>query len=168
MDERSKQSQRGTVSAGAHRAGLTQDHRVSDIIREVMSPCPRALNPDATVLEAAEVMRRDDIGDVLVMADADRVLMGILTDRDIVVRALAEGRDPARTRVGDVCSRQVVTVGPEDSVGHAVRVMREKAIRRIPVVDGSQVVGILTLGDIAVERDSRTALADVSAAPPNT
>ena len=168
MDERSKRSQKGTVSAGAHRAGLTQDHRVSDIIREVMSPCPRALNPDATVLEAAEVMRRDDIGDVLVMADADRALVGILTDRDIVVRALAEGRDPAQTRVGDVCSRQVVTVGPEDSVGHAVRVMREKAIRRIPVVDGSQVVGILTLGDIAVERDSRTALADVSAAPPNT
>ena len=168
MDERSKRSQTGTVSAGAHRAGLTQDHRVSDIIREVMSPCPRALNPDATVLEAAEVMRRDDIGDVLVMADADRALVGILTDRDIVVRALAEGRDPAQTRVGDVCSRQVVTVGPEDSVGHAVRVMREKAIRRIPVVDGSQVVGILTLGDIAVERDSRTALADVSAAPPKT
>ena len=134
MDERSKRSQKGTVSAGAHRAGLTQDHRVSDIIREVMSPCPRALNPDATVLEAAEVMRRDDIGDVLVMADADRALVGILTDRDIVVRALAEGRDPAQTRVGDVCSRQVVTVGPEDSVGHAVRVMREKAIRRIPVV----------------------------------
>jgi CBS domain-containing protein len=105
---------------------------------------------------------------VLVMADDDRVLVGILTDRDIVVRALAEGRDPAQTRVGDVCSRQVITVGPEDSVGHAVRVMREKAIRRIPVVDGSQVVGMLTLGDIAVKRDSRTALADISAAPPST
>ena len=168
MDERAKRSETGTVSAGgAHRAGLTQDHRVSDIIRDVMSPRPRALNLDATVLEAAEVMRRNDIGDVLVMADDDRVLVGILTDRDIVVRALAEGRDPAQTRVGDVCSRQVITVGPEDSVGHAVRVMREKAIRRIPVVDGGQVVGMLTLGDIAVERDSRTALADISAAPPN-
>jgi hypothetical protein len=66
-----RRSQTGTESAGAHRAGLTQDHRVSDIIREVMSPYPRALNPDATVLEAAEVMRRDDIGDVRVMAEAD-------------------------------------------------------------------------------------------------
>ena len=167
MDEQWNRSETGTAG-GAHRAGLTQDHRVSDVIREVMSPCPRALNLDATVLEAAEVMRRDDIGAVLVLADDDRVLVGILTDRDIVVRGLAEGRDPAQTRIGDVCSRQVVTVGPEDSVGHAVRVMREKAIRRIPVVDGSQVVGMLTLGDIAVERDSRTALADISAAPPNT
>ena len=169
MDEQLTRNEPGTESAGgAHRAGLTQDHRVSDIIRDVMSQCPRALNRDATVLEAAEVMRREDIGDVLVMADDDRVLVGILTDRDIVVRALAEGRDPAKTRIGDVCSQQVVTVGPEDSVGHAVRVMREKAVRRIPVVDGSQVVGMLTLGDIAVERDSRTGLADISAAPPNT
>ena len=169
MDERSKGSEIGTVRAGgAHRAGLTQDHRVSDTIRDVMSPGPRMLSPDATVLEAAEVMRRDDIGDVLVMAEDGRVLVGILTDRDIVVRALAEGRDPAQTRVGDVCSRELTTVRPEDSVGHAVRVMREKAIRRIPVVDGDQVVGMLTLGDIAVERDSRTALADISAAPPNT
>ena len=169
MDERSKPGETGEASVGgAHRAGLTQDHRVSDIVRDVMRPCPRALNSDATVLEAAEVMRRDDIGDVLVMADDDRVLAGILTDRDIVVRALAEGRDPAQTRIGDVCSQQVVTVGPEDSVGHALRVMHEKAVRRIPVVNGSQVVGMLTLGDIAVERDSRTALADISAAPPNT
>ena len=168
MDERSKRSETGTVSGRACRAGLTQDHRVSDIIRDVMSPCPRALNRDATVLEAAEVMRRDDIGAVLVLADDDRLLLGILTDRDIVVRTLADSRDPAQTRIGDVCSRELITIGPEDSVGHAVRVMREKAIRRLPVVDGSQVVGMLTLGDIAVERDSRTALADLSAALPNT
>lgn len=168
MDERSKRNQTGTVSAGAHRAGLTQDHRVSDIIREVMSPCPRALSPDATVLEAAEVMRRDDIGDVLVMADDNRRLVGILTDRDIVVRALAEGRDPAQTRIGDVCSQDVVTISPDESVGTAVRIMREKAIRRVPVADDREVVGMLTIGDIAVERDSRTALADISAAQPNT
>jgi CBS domain-containing protein len=169
MDEQRNRGESQAMPAGeAHRAGLTQDPRVSDVIRDVMSPCPRALSPDATVVEAAELMRREDIGDVLVMADDDRVLVGILTDRDIVVRALAEGRDPAQTRIADVCSRDVITIGPDESVGQAVRLMREKAIRRIPVADDRQVVGMLTIGDIAVERDSRTALADISAARPNT
>ena len=148
------------------RAGRTQDHPVNDTIRDVMSPRPRALSADAMVSDAAEVMRRDDIGDVVVLEE-DR-LYGILTDRDIVVRVLADGRDPAQTRIGDVCTREVATIGPEDSVGQAVRLMRDRAIRRLPVTEGTEVVGILTIGDIAVERDSRTALADISAAPPNT
>lgn len=148
------------------RAGRTQDHVVSDTVRDVMSPQPRILSPEATILEAAEVMRREDIGDVIV-AQPDR-LQGILTDRDIVVRVLAEGRDPSQTRVGEVCSRDLVTIAPEESVGKAVRLMRDKAVRRLPVVEGDGIVGMLTLGDIAVERDSRTALADISAARPNT
>ena len=147
------------------RAGLTQDHRVSDLVRDVMSR-PRMLRAEATISEAAEVMRREDIGDVIVV-DADR-LYGMLTDRDIVVRVLAEGQDPSQTRIGDVCSRELTTISPEESVGQAVRLMREKAIRRLPVVEHDKVVGMLTIGDIAVERDSRTALADISAAPPNT
>ena len=148
------------------RAGRTQDHRVSDTIRDVMSPIPMGLTVDGTVSDAAELMLREDIGDVIVLEE-DR-LYGILTDRDIVVRVIAEGRDPAQTRVGDVCSRELTTVAPDGSVGQALRLMREKAIRRLPVVEGDDVVGILTIGDIAVERDSRTALADISAAPPNT
>lgn len=148
------------------RAGLTQDHRVSDLVRDVMSPRPRMLRAEAAISEAAEVMRREDIGDVIVV-DADR-LHGMLTDRDIVVRVLAEGQDPSQTRIGDVCSRELTTISPEESVGQAVRLMREKAIRRLPVVEHDEVVGMLTIGDIAVERDSRTALADISAAPPNT
>ena len=121
---------------------------------------------DAMISDAAEVMLREDIGDVIVLEE-DR-LYGILTDRDIVVRVVAERRDPCQTRLGDVCSRQLTTIGPDDSVGQALRLMREKAIRRLPVVEASEVVGILTIGDIAVERDSRSALADISAAPPNT
>ena len=78
-----------------------------------------------------------------------------------MVRVIAEGRDASQTRIGEICSRELTMIGPEDSVGQAVRLMREKAIRRLPVV------GMLTLGDIAVDRDSRTALADISAAPPN-
>ena len=154
-------------TSGAFRAGLTQDHRVSDIVRDMMNPCPRILAPDATLVDAALVMRREDIGDVLVCEEGDR-LLGIVTDRDIVVRALAEGRDPAETGVAEVCSRDLVTIEPSDSVGGAVRLMREKAIRRIPVTEDGRVVGMLTIGDIAVERDSRTALADISAAPPNS
>ena len=96
-------------------------------------------------------MRREDIGDVLVCEEGDR-LLGIVTDRDIVVRALAEGRDPAETRVAEVCSRDLVTIEPGDSVGGAVRLMREKAIRPIPVNGDGRVVGVLTIGDIAVER----------------
>jgi CBS domain-containing protein len=148
------------------RAGRTQDHTVSDTIRDVMRPTPRGLTVDAMISDAAEVMLREDIGDVIVL-DEDR-LYGILTDRDIVVRVVAERRDPCQTRLGDVCSRQLTTIGPDDSVGQALRLMREKAIRRLPVVEASEVVGILTIGDIAVERDSRSALADISAAPPNT
>ena len=167
MTEGADRKDREMETSGAFRAGLTQDHRVSDIVRDVMSPCPRILGPDATLMDAALVMRREDIGDVLVCKEGDQ-LLGIVTDRDIVVRALAEGRDPAGTRVAEVCSRDLVTIEPGDSVGGAVRLMREKAIRRIPVTEDGRVVGVLTIGDIAVERDSRTALADISAAPPNS
>ena len=148
------------------RAGRTQDHTVSDTIRDVMSPIPQGLGVDATVSDAAELMFREDIGDVIVLEEGR--LYGILTDRDIVVRVVAEGREPSQTRIGDVCSRELTTVAPDGSVGQALRLMREKAIRRLPVVEADEVVGILTIGDIAVERDSRTALADISAAPPNS
>jgi CBS domain-containing protein len=110
-------------------------------------------------------MREHDIGDVVVLED--RRLGGILTDRDIVVRALAEGRDPEKTKVGDICSRDLTTVSPTDSVGYAVRLMRAKAIRRLPVVEEGQVVGIVSLGDMAIEKDRRSVLGEISAAPPN-
>ena len=139
---------------------------MNDDIRDVMSPRPKVLTADATVAEAAEMMRQEDIGDVLVVSE-DR-LYGILTDRDIVVRALAEGRDPSQTRIGDICSRELTTVAPDDGVGHAVRLMRKKAIRRLPVAEDGEVIGMLTIGDVAVDRDARSALEDISAAPPNT
>ena len=83
-------------------------------------------------------------------------------------RALAEGADPNTTAVGDICSRELTTLKPTDSVGQAVRLMREKAVRRLPVVeDTGWVVGIVSIGDLAVDRDRRSALADISAAPPN-
>ena len=134
-------------------------------IREVMTPNPKTLAQSATIMEAACAMRDNDIGDVVVL-DNGR-LCGILTDRDIVVRALAAGCDPNRTSVGEICSRALVTLAPDDSTGQAVRVMREHAIRRLPIEERGRVVGIVTLGDMAVDVDRRSALADISAAPPN-
>jgi CBS domain-containing protein len=134
-------------------------------IGEVMTPNPKTLAQSATIMEAACAMRDNDIGDVVVL-DNGR-LCGILTDRDIVVRALAAGCDPNRTSVGEICSRALVTLAPDDSTGQAVRVMREHAIRRLPIEDRGRVVGIVTLGDVAVDADRRSALADISAAPPN-
>jgi len=139
---------------------------MNDNIQDVMTDSPCAVNLTASIAAAARAMRENDIGDIIVL-DGDR-LYGILTDRDIVVRGLAEDKDPGTTAVGEICSREITTVRPTDSVGSAVRLMRERALRRLPVVDaGGIVVGIVSLGDLAVERDPRSALADISAAPPN-
>jgi CBS domain-containing protein len=134
-------------------------------IQDVMTPNPTALDASTTVQEAARAMRDQGIGDVIV-CEGD-TMCGILTDRDIVVRALAEGRDPQSTKIGEICSRDVTTVAPDETVEAAIGMMREKALRRIPVVDGGRAVGIVTIGDLAIERDADSALADISAAPPN-
>ncbi|MEU6524396.1 CBS domain-containing protein [Streptomyces sp. NPDC046924] len=136
-------------------------------IRDVMSSGTAAVEPMTTVARAARLMREQDIGDVLVTYDCD--LFGVLTDRDIVVRALAEGLDPAATSVGSVCTRPpVVTLTPDDSTEHAVELMRRYAVRRLPVVErGGCPVGIVSLGDLATAEDPHSALADVSRAAPN-
>jgi len=145
---------------------MRQSIRISQSIRDVMTPNPCAISPNASVLDAAQIMRGNDIGDVIVLED-DR-LFGILTDRDIVVRVLAEGGDAETTPVGEICSRDLTTIEPTASVADAVRLMRAKAIRRLPVVDDEGfVMGIVSIGDVAVERDRRSTLGDISAAPPN-
>jgi CBS domain-containing protein len=135
-------------------------------IRELMTPNPVALPGTASVHEAARAMRDAQIGDVIVIENNQ--VCGIVTDRDMVVRILAETRDPATTTLADICSHSIVTVTPTESVEEAVRLMRTHAIRRLPVVDGGQAVGIVSLGDLAVERDPRSALGEISGAPPTT
>ena len=135
-------------------------------IRELMTPNPVTLPGTASVHEAARAMRDAQIGDVIVI-EHDQVC-GIITDRDIVVRTIAETRDPATTTLADICSHRLLTVTPTDSVEEVVRLMRTHAIRRVPVVDGGQAVGIVSLGDLAVERDPGSALGKISDAPPNT
>jgi CBS domain-containing protein len=134
-------------------------------VAEMMTPDPIAFPQTASVFDAAQKMRDASIGDVVVL-DGERVC-GIVTDRDIVVRAIAADRDPRSTKLADICSRGLTTLRPEDDVGTAVRLMREHAVRRLPVVENGRPVGILTLGDLAIEADSESALADLSAAPPN-
>jgi CBS domain-containing protein len=136
-------------------------------IREVMSPDPTALLATTTIGDAARAMRENDIGDVIVLDD-NNSMCGIVTDRDIVVRAVADDRQPSEVRLGDICSRDLTAVAPDDPVEDAVRTMRENALRRLPVVDNGRPVGIVTLGDLAIERDPESALAGISAAPPNT
>jgi CBS domain-containing protein len=135
------------------------------MIRDVMTTQPRTLSSSATLAEAARVMRRDDIGDVLV--EENGKLCGIVTDRDIVVRGVATGRDPNETPLSEVCTKEVVALRPEDSLDEAVRLMRDRAVRRLPVAENGKPVGIVSLGDLAVERDERSVLGQVSAAPPN-
>jgi CBS domain-containing protein len=133
-------------------------------IRELMTPNPVALPGTASVHEAATAMRDAQIGDVIVIENNE--VCGIVTDRDIVVRTVAERQDPATTTLADICSHSLVTVMPTDSVEEAVRLMRTHAIRRLPVVEGGRAVGIVSLGDLAVERDPGSALGEISGAPP--
>lgn len=137
-----------------------------EIIRDVMTASPRTLDARATVQEAAQTMLEHDIGDVIV-CDGENVC-GIVTDRDITIRAVAPGKDPAATKLGDICSKELATLSPDDSVDDAVRLMRDKAIRRVPVVEGGKPVGVVSIGDLAIDLDRQSALADISTAPPNS
>jgi CBS domain-containing protein len=134
-------------------------------IRDVMTTDPTTLPQDATVADAARRMRDEDIGDVLVVRDGE--LSAILTDRDIAVRVVAEDRAPSETRLDEVASRDIATLSPDATIADAVRIMRSRALRRVPVVEDGRPVGIVSTGDLAVERDTGSALADISAAEPN-
>lgn len=135
-------------------------------VREVMNKKPIKLDRSAAVVEAARQMRAASVGAVLVATDGR--LAGIVTDRDIAVRVVAQGRDPSTTPLADVCSCELTTLSPDDDIDHAIEVMRSKAVRRLPVVDSSnQPVGIVSLGDLALERDPHSVLGRISAAAPN-
>jgi CBS domain-containing protein len=134
-------------------------------VEEIMTRDPRTVDSSASVVDAARVMNEADIGDVVVVDNGQ--VRCIVTDRDIVVRAIAEGRDPQSTSVGDVCTSDLETIEPSASIDDAVRRMREADVRRLPVVKDGRPVGILSLGDLAVEREPDSTLADISAASPD-
>ena len=134
-------------------------------LREVMTPAPVTVNSDEPVTAAARAMKEYGIGAVPVLTDGK--VAGMLTDRDIAIRVLAAGRDPRLTRAGDVCSPDPVVLDMDDDTSDAVRVMRDDALRRVPVTDGGELVGMVSMGDLALTQDETSALAEVSAAPPN-
>jgi CBS domain-containing protein len=138
---------------------------MAQTVEQIMTRDPRTVEASDTVLDAARLMRDNDIGDVVVMDGGQ--IAGIVTDRDIVVRGVAEGRDPEGMSVSEVCTTGVETIEPEASVDDALSRMREKDIRRLPVAKHGRPVGIISLGDLAVEREPDSTLADISAAAPD-
>ncbi|RSN66583.1 MULTISPECIES: CBS domain-containing protein [Actinomadura] len=135
-------------------------------IRDIMTGSPTSVSPELDIVTVARAMRDEDIGAVLV-AEGDE-MKGLVTDRDLVVRGLAAGGDPREMKIGGLASSATATIGPDDSVDKAAQIMRERAVRRLPVVEDGRPVGIVSIGDLAVEKDTDSALADISAARPNT
>jgi CBS domain-containing protein len=134
-------------------------------VRDIMSPAPVSMAATEPVSAAARAMKEHGIGTVLVVADGR--LSGLVTDRDITVRVLAENRDPLTTRIGDICSSELAVLGPDDDVEQAARLVRERAVRRIPVVQDGTPVGVVSIGDLALENDQESALSQAAAARPN-
>jgi CBS domain-containing protein len=146
---------------------ITEECHMAQTVREVMTAKPTTLEDTATVVEAARAMRDGNFGTVIVVKGKGGSVCGVVTDRDIVVRAVADGRDPKAVKLAEICSGDVTTVSPDETVDNVVKLMREKAIRRVPVVEDGRPVGVVSLGDLAKEMDEGPALADISAAPPN-
>lgn len=134
-------------------------------VSDVMTENPETVEPSDSATEAAKKMKEADTGALLVTDDDE--LKGIVTDRDIVVKAVAEGKDPDDVDVDDICSTDPKTIEPDADVRDAVKKMRDADVRRLPVVDDGKPVGIVSLGDLAQAKDKDSALADISSASPN-
>lgn len=134
-------------------------------VRDAMTKDPIAMDASETVFAAACKMRDAGVGDVLVTQDGK--LRGIVTDRDIVVRAAAENKDLNGMKLEQLCQGDVYTVDATSSVEEVARLMEEKAVRRIPVMDGGRAVGIVSLGDLSIIGRDRDVLGEISSAPTN-
>jgi len=130
-----------------------------------MNTSPTTLPGYETVTAAARLMEAENVGDIVVLDN--HTIRGLVTDRDIAVRAVARGLDPKDTHLEEICSDEPITVESSMSLNKAADVMREHAIRRLPVVDDGTLVGIVSLGDVAVRQDPDSPLGEISAAPPN-
>lgn len=136
------------------------------LVRDVMSRDVAFLPADTTLDEAARIMRTRDIGDVVVTEGQE--LSGVVTDRDIVLRAVADSRDPVGTSLREIISRDLVAIRDSEPVDRAATLMRERAVRRVLVYDEENaLVGILSLGDVARSMEPKSILALISGAPPN-
>lgn len=116
--------------------------------REIMTPNVECVNEKDTVLDAAKMLAKLNVGSMPICGEDNR-LKGMLTDRDIVVKVLAEGRDPASTTAGQLGEGKPVTIGADDSLQLAIQTMADHKVRRLPVIDGHELVGIVSQADIA-------------------
>ena len=123
-------------------------------MRDIMSAAPVCMAAGESVSAAATAMKRHGVGTVLVRSEGR--LRGLVTDRDIMVRVLAENRDPLTTRIGDICSGEFAFLGPDDDVEQALALIRDRAVRRIPVLANGTAVGMVYVGDLAPSRDDLT------------
>ena len=135
-------------------------------VRDVMSAAPVCMAAGESVSAAARAMKQHGIGTVLVLTDGR--LSGLVTDRDITVRVLAENRDPRTTRVGDICSGELVVLDPDDDLAEASRLVRDRGVRRIPVLRDGTPVGVVSIGDLALESDATSVRSGMYSAPSNS
>jgi CBS domain-containing protein len=125
---------------------------MSKTAREVMSGDAECIGENETVADAARKMAQLDVGSLPICGEDDR-LKGMLTDRDIVIKVLAEGKDADETKAGELGDGKPVTIGADDSLGEALRTMKEHKVRRLPVIDGHELIGIVSQGDLAQNVD---------------
>jgi CBS domain-containing protein len=123
---------------------------MSKTARDVMTPDCQCVGENDSILDASKKLSELDVGSMPICGEDDR-LKGMLTDRDIVVKVLAQGKDPASTTAGDLAQGKPVTIGADDTIEEALDVMREHKIRRLPVIDGHDLVGIISQKDIATD-----------------
>jgi CBS domain-containing protein len=134
-------------------------------IRDIMSAAPVCMAATESVSAAAKAMKERGVGTVLVVSGGR--LEGMVTERDITIRVLAENRDPATTRLGDIYTSELAVLRPEDDVQHAARLVRERAVRRLPVIADGVPVGVVSIGDLALDGDERSAPSEIPATAPD-
>jgi CBS domain-containing protein len=135
--------------------------------REVMTGGAECIGENDTLTDAARRLAELDVGAMPICGEDDR-LKGMLTDRDIVVKALAQGKDPSSTRAGELAEGKPVTIGADDSVDEALRTMKDHKVRRLPVIDGHDLIGVVSQADLAksIDEDKVGDLVEaISAAP---
>jgi CBS domain-containing protein len=123
-------------------------------IREVMTPSPETVETDKAATDAAKLMKKVDAG-MIPVVQGDGELVGTVTDRDIVLRVIAEGKNPESTTVGEIASRTVVTVTPEQDLDEALTLMARHQVRRLPVVENGRLIGVVAQADVARVADER-------------
>jgi CBS domain-containing protein len=128
--------------------------------RDVMTPDAECVGENETLVDAARKMADRGYGSMPICGEDNR-LKGMVTDRDIVVKALAKGRDPASTRAGELGEGKPVTIGADDSIQDALKTMAQHKVRRLPVIDGHDLVGIISVADVARELDDDSSKGDL-------